>query len=58
MCVARLSVLDGMEIQEKAYKAIIKVYDGDVEKAFLNSYKEEAVEYVVCLYKEAFVSES
>jgi hypothetical protein len=34
----------------------MEVYDGDVEKALKNAYKEDAVEYVVCLYKEAFVS--
>jgi hypothetical protein len=56
MCIARLSVENGLEIQERAYNAIMEVYDGDVEKALKNSYKEETVEYVVCLYKEAFVS--
>jgi len=56
MCIARLSVENGLEIQERAYNAIMEVYDGDVGKALKNSYKEEAVEYVVCLYKEAFVS--
>jgi hypothetical protein len=33
-----------------------RVYDGDAEKAIRNAYKEEAVKYIIRLYRETFVS--
>lgn len=56
MCIARLSTDDGPEIQVKAYEEIMRVYDEEAEKAIGNAYKKEALEYIVCLYRETFVS--
>lgn len=41
----------GLEIQQRAYKEIRKVYDSDTE-AIENCFLEEKVPYVVAIYKE------